>query len=162
MYPPDNWTNVNWSIAQLQFVQLEIWSIVTLFNNFLINWFLLDCWFDHLTYVQSVFWSIDFCSVSFLLNCFVQLFLFNLVLVNRHGRVIWTGNTSPFSSHPLIPSVLPSSPLIAPFAAGFNMGREETLEIGVHRTDHLRRAAHHRERGESAGNAETPQLMTLA
>ena len=86
MYPPDNWTNVNWSIAQLQFVQLEIWSIVTLFNNFLINWFLLDCWFDHLTYVQSVFWSIDFCSVSFLLNCFVQLFLFNLVLVNRHGR----------------------------------------------------------------------------
>ena len=34
------------------------------------------------------------------------------------------------SSHPLIPS----SPLIAPFAAGFNMGREETLDIGVHRT----------------------------
>ena len=50
------------------------------------------------------------------------------------GTVIWTGNTSPFSSHPLIPSVLPSSPLIAPFAAGFNMGREETLDIGVHRT----------------------------
>ena len=50
------------------------------------------------------------------------------------------------SSHPLIPS----SPLIAPFAAGFNMGREETLDIGVHRTG--RRGEVGGQRGNAAVN----------
>ena len=76
------------------------------------------------------------------------------------GIVIWTGNTSPFLSPPplFLPSSDPFCPsfLIAPFAAGFNMGREETLDIGVHRTARPAGAA------RSADNAETPQLMTLA
>ena len=48
--------------------------------------------------------------------------------------------------HPILGS-FPSSLLIAPFAAaaGFNMGREETLEIGVHRTDRHCNAAPRRE-----------------
>ena len=52
------------------------------------------------------------------------------------------------SSHPLIP-FCPSF-LIAPFAAGFNMGREETLDIGVHRTG--RRGEVGGQRGNAAVN----------